>query len=242
MIIKKVFKLTLSLFILALAGLLGLQVYVHFSTKAQIYSDSIQVPESDYIMVLGCGVLENRPTPMLQNRLDAGLELYQRNKGAKIILSGHKDGDYYDEVSVMKNYLLEKGVPEEDLIEDKAGTNTYYSIRNFDRYQDESLIVVTQKKAPRTGALFSQYAGPKRGLRLRGNGMRFQIPHHVYECPGGLCQGQSRHGCLRPPHRIRISPICFCSPYNLQARCKSSSLSPGFAVFLLPNLRRIGRP
>lgn len=146
MIIKKVFKLTLSLFILALAGLLGLQVYVHFSTKAQIYSDSIQVPESDYIMVLGCGVLENRPTPMLQNRLDAGLELYQRNKGAKIILSGHKDGDYYDEVSVMKNYLLEKGVPEEDLIEDKAGTNTYYSIRNFDRYQDESLIVVTQKK------------------------------------------------------------------------------------------------
>lgn len=145
-LIKKFFKFIFTVALSIILFLLGLQLYFYLSGKEQIYSNAEDIPKADYAMILGCGVIENRPSPLLQQRLEAGLDLFSHQKVDKIILSGYRDGPYYDEVSVMKQYLLKQGVPEEKIIEDKQGDNTYCSIKNFSTFKGSSLILVTQKR------------------------------------------------------------------------------------------------
>ncbi len=143
--LKKFIKILFSLLLVFILSLLTLQVYFYEYTKEQYYIDCKNIPSSEYVMILGCGVINNRPTPLLKNRLDAGIKIVTNKKADKIILSGYKDGDYYDEVQVMKNYLIEHGINKDRIIEDKNGNNTYYSIKNIEKYGDKSTIIITQK-------------------------------------------------------------------------------------------------
>jgi len=102
---------------------------------------------SDCILVLGCGVWAGGvPSPMLQDRLDAAIEIYDLGGGNKILMSGDHGESDYNEVQVMKDYALAAGVPEEDIFMDHAGFCTYDSICRAKRiFQVETVIVVTQK-------------------------------------------------------------------------------------------------
>ncbi len=142
---KKLFKIVLFAFTIFALALLLLQTYFYEYTESQIYYDINNVPQSDYVLIFACGIVNNKPTPMLRKRLEAGLNLIQNNKADKIILSGYKDGDYYDEVNVMKTYLTEHGISEDIIVEDKFGDNTYYSIKNIEKLEDDSIILLTQK-------------------------------------------------------------------------------------------------
>lgn len=99
------------------------------------------------ILVLGAGVYEDgRPTPMLRERLDQGLELYHQGVAPKLLLSGDHGRRSYDEVNAMKQYMLDLGVPQEDLFLDHAGLNTYASmVRAKEVFQCESIVIVTQR-------------------------------------------------------------------------------------------------
>ena len=56
---------------------------------------------------------------------------------------GQKD---YDEVSVMRQYALDRGVPSEDIFMDHAGFSTYETMyRAWDIFGVKKAIVVTQK-------------------------------------------------------------------------------------------------
>ncbi len=142
---KKFFKLVLLAFTIFAIALLLLQVYFYQYTKSQLYYDADNIPNADYVLIFACGIIENKPTPMLRKRLEAGLKIIENNKADKIILSGYKDGDYYDEVAVMKNYLIENGISKDIIYEDKFGDNTYYSIKNIEKFDDDSIILITQK-------------------------------------------------------------------------------------------------
>ena len=64
----------------------------------------------------------------------------------KIIVSGDHGTKEYNEVRAMKQYLLDKGVPEEDIFMDHAGFDTYDSMyRAKDVFQAKSIIIATQK-------------------------------------------------------------------------------------------------
>ena len=68
------------------------------------------VPETPVILVLGAGVWANsKLSPMLQDRVDQGIALYESGKGAKLLMSGDHSSPYYDEVSTMKRYAVDKG-------------------------------------------------------------------------------------------------------------------------------------
>ena len=101
----------------------------------------------DYILVLGAGVKSNgEPTDMLRDRIIVGADLYLTGAADKIIMSGDRSGENYDEPSTMKKYAIELGVPEEDIICDFEGYSTHDSIDNFERkYGDASVIVVSQE-------------------------------------------------------------------------------------------------
>ncbi|WP_426454322.1 SanA/YdcF family protein [Paenibacillus sp. S-38] len=106
-----------------------------------------EVPSAEAIVVLGALVYpDGRVSDIVRDRLDTGLELYRAGKAPKILVSGDHGRKEYDEVNTMKNYLLQAGVPEEDIFMDHAGFNTYDSMyRARDVFLVRSAIVVTQE-------------------------------------------------------------------------------------------------
>jgi len=125
--------------------LVGINFLVVGTTKSQIVNRGYNFQEIDCILVLGAGIRGNRPSPMLQDRLDVAIELY--NKGIKkILVSGDHQGDDYDEVNVMKDYLLENDIPSEDIFLDHYGVSTYDSIyRLRPIFSVNEVIVVSQE-------------------------------------------------------------------------------------------------
>jgi vancomycin permeability regulator SanA len=100
----------------------------------------------DAILVLGCAVWEDKPSPMLKDRLDRAIELYNDGYAGKIIMSGDKTGADHSEVNTMKKYAIEHGVNSKDIFPDYYGLSTYDSIyRAANIYKVRNLIVVSQK-------------------------------------------------------------------------------------------------
>ena len=103
--------------------------------------------EPECIMVLGASVHpDGTPSPMLEDRLEAGIELYNRGVAPKLLLTGDNGQIEYNEVEAMKNYAVNAGVPEEDIFLDHAGFSTYDSVyRASYVFGVESMVVVTQE-------------------------------------------------------------------------------------------------
>ncbi len=137
------------LFFIATVSVSGYMLLVerrYVMTKEEWY-DSILEEDTDCIMVLGCSVLSSgAPSPDLQGRLDKAIELYQIVPH-KILVSGdHSDDGYYNEVKVMKNYLVNHGIPSEDIFSDHYGYSTYDSIyRAYKNFGIHRITIVTQE-------------------------------------------------------------------------------------------------
>lgn len=86
--------------------------------------------KSDCIIVLGGQIIDKRPSLTLQYRLEKAVELYNEKYAKYIIVSGgQKKGELYTEASVMKNWLIDKGIPQNVIIQDTTSKNTYENIK-----------------------------------------------------------------------------------------------------------------
>lgn len=144
---KIVFILSVILLVLVL-GVLGINGYIKSSTKNQIISveESSNLEDIDCIIILGAGIWGDKPSPMLEDRLLQGIELYNNNVSTKIIMSGDHGREEYDEVNIMKEFAIEKGVPSENIFMDHAGFSTYESIyRAKEIFEADKIVIVTQK-------------------------------------------------------------------------------------------------
>lgn len=82
---------------------------------------------------------------MLEDRLLEGINLYKNNVSSKIIMSGDHGREDYDEVNLMKNYAIEKGIPSEDIFMDHAGFSTYETMyRAKEIFKTKKVVIVTQ--------------------------------------------------------------------------------------------------
>lgn len=134
--------------IMVLTAPLAINRYVTFSTAQRILPpEEVTGLQADCILVLGAGITsDGRPSYMLRDRLDKGIELYEAGMAPKLLLSGDNGQERYDEVNAMKQYVLERGVPEADIFLDHAGFSTYESVyRAKAVFQVERAIIVTQK-------------------------------------------------------------------------------------------------
>ena len=128
--------------------IVSINLYVITMTKSRItkieeidFNDDI-----DCIVILGAGVRGNNPSPMLEDRLITGIDLYKEGISNKIIVSGDHGKKYYDEVNVMKNYLQDNNIQSENIFMDHAGFSTYDSIyRTKEIFKAQKIIIVTQK-------------------------------------------------------------------------------------------------
>lgn len=145
-IVKKIFLILVALFVVASISIYCIIRYVDSSSDNYIV-DLDNAPRADAIMVLGAYVYSSgEPSLVLAKRLDYGYELYKAGKAKKILVSGDNGTVQYDEVNAMKNYLLKKGVPAEDIFLDHAGFNTYDSMyRAKEIFGIKKLLVSTQQ-------------------------------------------------------------------------------------------------
>lgn len=145
---KKIIKYLIILIIIGIAIVLSINFYVILSTKKQIVELSSLKNKNDYdcIIVLGAGIWGDKPSPMLQDRLDEAIKLYETGAAPKIIMTGDHGRKGYDEVNIMKEYAIQKGIPSEDIFMDHAGFSTYESIyRAKEIFKVKKAIIVTQK-------------------------------------------------------------------------------------------------
>jgi len=126
-------------------------ITINIIVKASV-GDRIIPPETaadvnaDCILVLGAGVYNGMPTPMLHDRLMQGIALYEMGASDKLLMSGDHGRKEYDEVNVMKKFAVDEGVPSENVFMDHAGFSTYESLyRARDIFQAKKLIIVTQE-------------------------------------------------------------------------------------------------
>lgn len=145
---KKVIIFVVTIIVVLSLIVLGINFYVKASTKNQIIEngDYSNLKDIDCIIILGAGIWGDSPSPMLQDRLLQGIELYKSNVSSKIIMSGDHGRKEYDEVNVMKKYAIDNGVPSEDIFMDHAGFSSYESIyRAKEIFGAKKIVIVTQK-------------------------------------------------------------------------------------------------
>lgn len=84
-----------------------------------------EISKPDYIVVLGAGLWEERPSQILEQRLNASLDVINKYPDVKVILSGGQGpGETITEAEAMKKYLIDKGVSENRLILEEKSTST----------------------------------------------------------------------------------------------------------------------
>lgn len=144
---KKIIKYLAIILVIIIAIILLINLYVKETTKKQIISETEENIENiDCILVLGAGIWGDKPSPMLEDRILQAISLYNNNVSSKIIMSGDHGKQDYDEVNIMKQFAIEKGVPSEDIFMDHAGFSSYESIyRAKEIFKAKKIIIVTQK-------------------------------------------------------------------------------------------------
>ncbi|WP_458863121.1 SanA/YdcF family protein [Acidaminobacterium chupaoyuni] len=164
---KKLF-FWLAALLLCGAAVFGLIQWRVLSAARPYLVSREKAPRADAILVLGARVYQNgSPSPALRDRLDEAAALYFAGKAPKLILSGDHGTPQYDEVNAMRRYLLEKGVPGDDLFLDHAGFETYDSLfRAKAVFGAKKLIAVSQNyHVPR-----AVFLGRRMGIETYGVG------------------------------------------------------------------------
>ncbi len=143
--LKKLLKILVIIFVISAIYLFSVNIYITSFGKKYIADEFTE--KADCILILGCGVrADGSPSGMLADRLTTGISLYKSGAAPKIIMSGDHGRTNYDEVNLMKQYAIERGVPSSDIFMDHAGFSTYESMyRARDIFEAEKIIVVTQK-------------------------------------------------------------------------------------------------
>lgn len=95
------------------------------------YANLDQAAPADAICIFGAAEYDGRPSPVFRARLDHALELYRRGIAPLLIPLGGNGGDQYNEGTVGRDYLISKGVPEQNIIAETESRNTEESARRI---------------------------------------------------------------------------------------------------------------
>lgn len=85
-----------------------------------------EAPTRSVAVVFGAGLWrDGSPTPVLRDRVATAADLYFAGKVQKLLMSGDNTTIYYNEPAAMRQYALDLGVADEDIVLDYAGRRTY---------------------------------------------------------------------------------------------------------------------
>lgn len=145
--LKVVIIAVLCIGVLGGATVVSINAYmISYVSDYILTEEDLENQNFDCVMILGAGLWDGDPSPMLQERLDFGLIAYETGCTEKILMSGDHGRKEYDEVNKMKDVAIENGVSADNVFMDHAGFSTYESMyRARDVFQVEKMVIVTQK-------------------------------------------------------------------------------------------------
>ncbi len=157
----------------------------------------------DYMIILGCQIKKDGTlTPLLKGRVDKALafrneQLKETGKDLIFIPSGGKGNDeIISEGEAMKNYLVEQGIKEKNIIVENKSKNTYENIKlsnNLIKKNKANICYsTTNYHVLRAGLIATE-----QGLKLEGIGSRtkayFWINAFIREFIGTLYSEKKKH-------------------------------------------------
>ncbi len=164
-----------SLFLVAAGVVCLLIVIILFGVQDDIH-------KADVIVVFGNTVYpDGSLSARLQARMDRGIELFFAGMGDYLLVSGALGKEGVEESAAMKSYAMQRGVPEERILQDAQGVDTEATAKNtsllLESTQASSVILVSQffhlLRADRTFAAA--------GIQQRGHSFaRYVEPRDVY--------------------------------------------------------------
>lgn len=137
--------IAVGLLVVLITGAINLFVVLSVSPYV-LTAEEAAVLDADCVLVLGSRVLsDTHLSKLLEDRMLAGVALYESGAGRKLLCSGDHGRKQYDEVNAMRLYAQDAGVPEDDIFLDHAGFNTYDSMyRARDVFDVKTVVIVTQ--------------------------------------------------------------------------------------------------
>lgn len=151
--IKKLFILVISIFIVLTTTV----IYYFFDIRSKNFAPL--VPKTDAIVVLGAAVWPGaKPSPVLSDRLLRAAELYKMGIAPKIICTGGVGKNPPSEAEVSKNFLINQGVAEKDILYENTSTST--------AEQAKEVKIICQQEGFKSIALVTSFFHEKRAIRI----------------------------------------------------------------------------
>ncbi|MEJ7719569.1 MAG: YdcF family protein [Ilumatobacteraceae bacterium] len=187
--------LSISLAMVVVLGYFLVSLYQVWSTGRG--DQSAQAGSVDAIVVLGAAQYDGTPSPQLAARLDHVVELWPQGVAPIVITTGgSRPGDRFSEAEASAAYLVERGVPDDAIIQDPTGSNTVESLEAVavelgERGVDRVLIVTDPYHALRSRLIaqdvgLTAYVSPTTTSVVRGG---TSLERHLAEA-GGVALGR----------------------------------------------------
>lgn len=128
----------------------------------RLYADLEQLPHNDVGLVLGTS--RNRGNGLNEfyaHRIAAAAQLYRNGKIRHIIVSGSNPSKYYNEPEAMRRDLVEAGVPNDCITEDRGGLRTLDSVVRAHKVMGQTSFTIVSQRFHAARAV---YIGTSRGL------------------------------------------------------------------------------
>jgi len=148
-----------ALVLLGAGGWVGPNLWVARRARPYVFARAAAVPARTFAIVPGSRVEHNRPLPILGGRLEAALALYRLGRVKAILVSG-QDTPQAPEATVMRAWLLARGVPAADVWSNGGGTRTRETMnRAVAFYGVADAVVCTQTVNMARSLYLAQQAG-----------------------------------------------------------------------------------
>lgn len=130
----------LALFVQIVSGLVVVALLYLGITFVEVVWASRQdgAQPAEAIVVLGAAQYDGTPSGVFQARLDHAADLYLEGIAPVVVVTGGKaEGDRVSEASAGATYLHERGVPDEDILRETSGRNSWESLAASARFLKE---------------------------------------------------------------------------------------------------------
>jgi uncharacterized SAM-binding protein YcdF (DUF218 family) len=104
---------------------------------------------SDAIIVLGAAAYDAKPSPVFEERIRHGIDLYKRGLAPTLIFTGGYGGTgaRFSESQVARRYALRQGVPDKAILIESLSRNTHDNLRQartlMQQHKLDSVIIVS---------------------------------------------------------------------------------------------------
>ena len=140
---RGVFGWSWRLLLVVLFWLVGVAAYITWVGQRD------DARPADAIIVLGAAAYDAKPSPVFEERIRHGIDLYRRGLAPKLIFTGGYGGvgARFSESQVARRYALRQGVPDKAILIESLSRNTHDNLRQasllMQQHQLHDVIVVS---------------------------------------------------------------------------------------------------